>query len=135
MYSTSCFFNCLLSLSVLVASTRARSCDRARLILSFTSFSFSASAAGEGVKLCQPVLWKPFGWWRVDVDIVGYATRESENNGGEATSVLLPVATPAQVRLALSRVLPGFAVEQIPMQGVPRRARWFRWFESPQIRI
>ena len=28
----------------------------------------------QGVRLCQPVLWKPFGWWRVDVDIVGYGT-------------------------------------------------------------
>ena len=23
----------------------------------------------QGVRLCQPVLWRPFGWWRVDVDI------------------------------------------------------------------
>ncbi|WP_091076387.1 PH domain-containing protein [Microlunatus sagamiharensis] len=83
----------------------------------------------QGVRLCQPVLWKPFGWWRVDVDIVGYGSRDSENNGGEATSVLLPVATPAQVRVAMSRVLPGFAVEQIATHGVPRRARWFRWFD------
>ncbi|SER08044.1 PH domain-containing protein [Microlunatus flavus] len=83
----------------------------------------------QGVRLCQPVLWKPFGWWRVDVDIVGYGARDRENNSGEATSVLLPVASPAQVRVALSRVLPGFTVDQIPLQGVPRRARWFRWFD------
>ncbi len=83
----------------------------------------------QGVRLCQPVLWKPFGWWRVDVDIVGYGNRDSENNAGEATSVLLPVASPAQVRVALSRVLPGFRVEEIAMQGVPRRARWLRWFD------
>lgn len=83
----------------------------------------------QGVRLCQPVLWKPFGWWRVDVDIVGYASRDRENNAGEATSVLLPVANEAQVRLALSRVLPGFAVEAIELHGAPRRARVLRWFD------
>jgi putative membrane protein len=83
----------------------------------------------QGVRLCQPVLWKPFGWWRVDVDIVGYGSNNREDNSGGATSVLLPVASQAQVRVALSRVLPGFGVESIELQGVPRRARTFRWFD------
>ena len=83
----------------------------------------------QGVRLCQPVLWKPFGWWRVDVDIVGYGSSDREDNSGGATSVLLPVASPAQVRVALSRVLPGFRVEGITLQGAPRRARTFRWFD------
>ena len=71
----------------------------------------------QGVRLCQPALWKPFGWWRVDVDIVGYASNDREDNSGGATSVLLPVASQAQVRLALSRVLPGFAVEAIELHA------------------
>ena len=83
----------------------------------------------QGVRLCQPVGWKPFGWWRVDVDIVGYAHNDREDNSGGATSVLLPVASQAQVRLALSRVLPGFAVDAIVLQAAPRRARVFRWFD------
>ena len=83
----------------------------------------------QGVKLCQPVLWRWAGWWRVDVDIVGYGTRSREDNAGAATSVLLPVASRAQVRVALSRVLPGFAVEDIELHPVPRRARAFRWFD------
>ena len=83
----------------------------------------------QGVRLCQPVLWKPFGWWRVDVDIVGYGSGDREDNAGGATSVLLPVASQAQVRVALSRVLPGFAVDRIALTGAPRRARAFRWFD------
>ncbi|GAA3564374.1 hypothetical protein GCM10022197_20010 [Microlunatus spumicola] len=83
----------------------------------------------QGVRLCQPVLWKPFGWWRVDVDIVGYGSSDREDNSGGATSVLLPVASWAQVRVALSRVLPGFRVEEIALTGAPRRARAFRWFD------
>ena len=83
----------------------------------------------QGVRLSQPVLWKPFGWWRVDVDIVGYGSSDREDNSGGATSVLLPVAAPAQVRLALSRVLPGFRVESVALQAAPRRARTFRSFD------
>lgn len=83
----------------------------------------------QGVRLSQPVGWKPFGWWRVDVDIVGYGSSDREDNSGGATSVLLPVATPTQVRVALSRVLPGFVVDGIALQGAPRRARTFRWFD------
>ena len=83
----------------------------------------------QGVRLCQPVLWKPFGWWRLDVDIVGYGSGDREDNAGGATSVLLPVATPTQVRVALSRVLPGFRVESVALQTAPRRARAFRWFD------
>ncbi|MGI3785958.1 MAG: PH domain-containing protein, partial [Janthinobacterium lividum] len=83
----------------------------------------------QGVRLSQSLAWKPFGWWRVDVDIVGYAHSTREDNSGGATSVLLPVATQAQVRLALSRVLPGYAVEAIELHGAPRRARTFRWFD------
>jgi len=83
----------------------------------------------QGVRLCQPVLWKPFGWWRVDVDIVGYGSNDREDSSGGATSVLLPVASQAQVRLALSRVLPGFRVDAIELTGAPRRARAFRWFD------
>ena len=83
----------------------------------------------QGVKLCQPLFWRPFGWYRFDVDIVGYGSRDRENNEGSATSVLLPVANVDQVHVAMSRVLPGFDVERVELNGVPRRARWFRWFD------
>ena len=61
----------------------------------------------QGVKISQPLLWRPLRWYRVDVDIVGYAHSDSENNETTATSVLLPVADADQVELALGRVLPG----------------------------
>lgn len=83
----------------------------------------------QGVKICQPLLWRPFGWYRVDVDIVGYASGDSENNERSATSVLLPVATPAEVDLALEQVLPGVDLAAIELHPVPRRARWVRWFD------
>ncbi len=88
----------------------------------------------QGVKLSQSVLWRRPGWWRVDVDIVGYGHASDENNSSGATSVLLPVADAGQVAVALSRVLPGFAVDQVPLQPAPRRARWVRWFDFWTLR-
>jgi putative membrane protein len=82
----------------------------------------------QGVKTSQPLLWRPFGWYRVDVDIVGYAGASGENNDSSATSVLLPVATAAEVALAIERVLPGFALDAIELHPSPRRARWVSWF-------
>lgn len=83
----------------------------------------------QGVKTSQPLLWRPFGWYRVDVDIVGYAGGDSENNDSAASSVLLPVADAAEVALAVGLVLPGFALESIELHAVPRRARVVRWFD------
>ena len=84
----------------------------------------------QGVKVSQPLLWTSVGWYRVDVDVVGYAgSSDGENNESQATNVLLPVASRAEVDLALSRALPGFDLDGIELQPVPRRARWLRWFD------
>jgi putative membrane protein len=88
----------------------------------------------QGVKTSQPLLWRPFGWYRVDVDIVGYAGSTGENNDSSATSVLLPVATAAEVALAIDRVLPGFALDSIELHPSPRRARWVSWFDFWTLR-
>ena len=88
----------------------------------------------QGVKVVQPLLWKPNGWFRVDVDIVGYGQSDGEDNENQATSVLLPVATRAEVDLTLSRVLPGLDLAAIPLHAPPRRARWLRWFDFWTLR-
>jgi putative membrane protein len=88
----------------------------------------------QGVKIGQPLTWKPLGWYRVDVDIVGYAHSDSDNNESTATSVLLPVADVGQVELAVGRVLPGFDLDGIELNRVPARARWIRWFDFWTLR-
>jgi putative membrane protein len=88
----------------------------------------------QGVKITQPLLWRQPGWYRVDVDILGYGQSSGENNEGNATSVLLPVATRDELRLALSRVLPGHDLEQIELHRPPRRSRWVRWFDFWTLR-
>lgn len=88
----------------------------------------------QGVRTAQPLLWRPFGWYRVDVDIVGYASADAQNNESAATSVLLPVATRSEVDLALNRVLPGVRLTAVEMRPSPRRARWVAWFDFWTLR-
>ncbi|HEY5820885.1 MAG TPA: PH domain-containing protein [Propionibacteriaceae bacterium] len=88
----------------------------------------------QGVKTTQSFLWKRMGWYRIDVDILGYATSDSESNDSAATSVLLPVATAEEVALALDRVLPGFDLASIERHPSPRQARWVRWFDFWTLR-
>ncbi|HZA32242.1 MAG TPA: PH domain-containing protein [Propionibacteriaceae bacterium] len=88
----------------------------------------------QGVKISQPLTWRPLRWYRVDVDIVGYAHSDTENNESTASSVLLPVADADQVELAVGRVLPGFDLDGIELNRVPSRARWIRWFDFWTLR-
>ena len=83
----------------------------------------------QGVKISQPLLWKLPGWYRVDVDVLGYAHSDSEDNETQATNVLLPVATRSEVEIGLGRTLPGFDLDGIELHPVPKRARWVRWFD------
>jgi putative membrane protein len=83
----------------------------------------------QGVKVSQPLLWRLPGWYRVDIDVLGYASSNSENNESHATNVLLPVATSSEVEIGLRRSLPGFGLAGIEMQRSPSRARWLRWFD------
>jgi putative membrane protein len=88
----------------------------------------------QGVKTSQPLLWKPLGWCRVDVDILGYTHDDSDNNESNASSVLLPVATLDEVELAVGRALPGFDLDAIELHPSPKRARWLRWLDFWTLR-
>jgi putative membrane protein len=88
----------------------------------------------QGVKTSQPLLWRPLGWYRVDIDILGYAQGDGENNESSSSSVLLPVASREEVELALGRVLPGIDLDDVELHPSPKRARWLRWFDFWTLR-
>jgi putative membrane protein len=74
----------------------------------------------QAIRLSQPLLWRRFDWARLDVNVAGY----SGDSGQSKVSTLLPVAPrPIAVDL-LDMVLPGVAVDDVPLEPVPRRARW-----------
>jgi putative membrane protein len=72
------------------------------------------------VRMLEPLLWRPFGWVRVEVDVAGYAGRRGEEQS--ATNALLPVAPRLLAQALVSRVLG--AGPPVAAAPVPRRARW-----------
>jgi putative membrane protein len=89
----------------------------------------------QGVRISQPILWRPFGWSRVDIDVLGYgSSSERDENNTDVSSILLPIAVDDQVRAALTRVLPDAGLDSLELHPSPRRARLIRWFDGWTLR-
>jgi len=76
----------------------------------------------QALRMTEPLLWRPFGWCRVEVDLAGKATSGRQNRSARrAGRALLPVGSHAQAAWLIERVMPGVPpVERRP----PERARW-----------
>ncbi len=88
----------------------------------------------QGVRVLQPILWRRLGWYRIDVNVLGYGSSEGSDNDTAATSVLVPVADARDVAVTLGRILPGFDDSRIELQRSPRRARWLRPYDFWTLR-
>lgn len=89
----------------------------------------------QGVRITQSLLWRPAGWYRVDVDVLGYgrSSERSESNT-DVSSILLPVATWDQVQTAMARILPETDLDDPPLRHAPKRARIIRPFDGWTLR-
>jgi len=109
-------------------------------------FDFSISEAGDGlrldrgllqrrhetipfgriqaVRLVQPVLWRVFGWWRLEVDVARqHGPRDGSDQGGaHLARTLVPVAPRAQALWVLARVFPDAGVAPPAGAEPPTRA-------------
>ena len=84
----------------------------------------------QAIRVREPLLWKRFGWVRVEVDVAGYT------GGGEeqaASGALLPVAPRALADALIARVLGG----PLPAADVivPPSARWRAPLQHRRLRI
>lgn len=100
------------------------------------------------VRVSQPLLWRPSGWWQIAVN---RASRSSQSGaGGQQQTTILPVGNLDDVRTVLTLLLPDVATdEMLPLleRGLtssggddgtapdgfvnsPRRARVLRWFSQ-----
>ncbi|MDQ0729953.1 PH domain-containing protein [Arthrobacter sp. B1I2] len=59
----------------------------------------------QAVKIAQPPLWRPFGWYRMQVNAAGYGVSGNAAEGNTRT-ILLPVGKLSDVMAMLSLVLP-----------------------------
>ena len=97
------------------------------------------------IRISQPLLWRPFGWWHVDMNIAGWGPRTGENADAMAMLTrmnLLPVGTREEALRALWLVAPDLGVADpnallaAALDGrdrdggfipSPRSARWLDW--------
>ncbi|KQX08027.1 MULTISPECIES: PH domain-containing protein [unclassified Leifsonia] len=91
------------------------------------------------IGVSQPLLWRPFGWWRIQVNTASRARSDSQNR--DHTTVM-PVGTADDVSRVLGLMLPAFVGDDADLviraglvsrggddyTGVPRRAAWLRPF-------
>ena len=76
----------------------------------------------QAVRMIEPLLWRPFGWCRLEVDVAGRQKREGEGAvEGKRLRAVLPVGSRALALDLVARILPGTPTERL---RPPRRARW-----------
>ena len=62
------------------------------------------------IKVSQPILWRRFGWWQININTAGQASGGSTTTATRAT--LLPVGTLADVEKVLQLALPGLDTDR-----------------------
>ena len=76
----------------------------------------------QGLVVSEPLLWRPFGWAKLEVSVAGYQVSDSDL--AQASSTLMPVAAREEVFGLVRHVLGGREVTAVPVSAPPRRARW-----------
>jgi putative membrane protein len=74
----------------------------------------------QAVRMIEPLMWRPFHWCRLEVDVAGHGGHEGEGTGA-VRKALLPVGGPGDARRLLHIALPAALPALTPP---PRRARW-----------
>jgi putative membrane protein len=79
----------------------------------------------QAVRLIQPLLWRPFGWARVELDVARQPEARRQGEARQLAHLLAPVATLDQARWLVGQVAPG-APATLARAGAPPRRAWFR---------
>jgi putative membrane protein len=86
-----------------------------------TSAETIPSGRIQAVQMIEPLLWRPLGWVRLEVDVAGRHRREGENAPeGRQLRALLPVGTREEAGRLLGHLVPDAPSERSP---APTRAR------------
>ncbi|MCZ3389407.1 MAG: PH domain-containing protein [Actinomycetia bacterium] len=114
--------------------TVAQSPDGLRLRFGLTSHRSQTVPPGrvQAVRIERPLMWKPWGWVRVIVNVAG-ATGGEE--GEDRPSVILPVAPLPVARALLQQVLPGVDPFSVVLTSAPAAARWRAPLQHKQLAV
>ena len=75
----------------------------------------------QAVRLVEPLVWRAFGWCRLEVDVAGPRQRRENRSEGRRLRPLVPVGTRADAERMLSEVV---SAPPAPSERPPRHARW-----------
>jgi putative membrane protein len=78
----------------------------------------------QAVRLVEPLLWRPLGWCRIDVDVARqHVRRGNDRDANQVARTLIPIASREVALWLLWRVLPGARMDPPPGAAPPSRAR------------
>ena len=75
----------------------------------------------QAVRLVEPLVWRAFGWCRLEVDVAGPRQRRENRSEAQRLRGLIPVGSAAQADQMICELL---GTRPKPSQAAPRRARW-----------
>ncbi len=78
----------------------------------------------QAVRMIEPLLWRPLGWCRLEVDVAGSPGRDMADGTARARKTLLPVGELGQARYLVALALPVAAGPGPGLVRPPRQARW-----------
>jgi len=82
----------------------------------------------QAVRWVEPLLWRSFGWVRLEVDVARQrSSQQREEGSSQLSRTLLPVGAREHAAWLLQRVLPGASPVPPPATRPPRRA----WLRAP----
>lgn len=106
------------------ATTVAEAADGLRLRSGLVQTTAETILIGriQAARLIEPLLWRPFGWCRLEVEVAGKRGREENQAEAGQLRAILPVGSRRQAHELLQRVVP--AARSAPRQPPPSLARW-----------
>jgi putative membrane protein len=75
----------------------------------------------QAVRLVEPLVWRAFGWCRLEVDVAGPRQRQGNRSEAQRLRALVPVGSRAEAEQMIGELL---AARPAPSRRAPRNARW-----------
>ena len=91
----------------------------------------------QGIAIKEPLVWRRFGWQRLEVDVAGYASRSSDDTS-VSISTLLPISDPHLAEALIAELVPSRT--EVITTDRPTERSWpfapigwrYRWIEVRQ---
>lgn len=101
-----------------------------RGLFNVTSQTFHVARL-QGLRVREPVLWRPWGLAQLEISVAGGTGGAGEE--GQGGGVVLPAA-PREIVWRLAHNLMGAESRTVPLAGPPKRASWLSPFGRPFLR-